>query len=114
MIYELVNPADLSDSFLKEDLVLLDFYANWCEPCKWLDIILMELSENCDFPVTILKIDTEIFKNLVLEYNIQSVPVLIILKNRSIKWRMNGFLYVQELKNILKNISRETENNGSV
>ena len=78
-------------------LVLIDFYADWCEPCKWLNEILTEIEPRLSDKAIILKIDSEKFTPLATSFHIRSVPVLILLKNGREVWRMNGFLIGDEL-----------------
>jgi thioredoxin 1 len=82
--------------------VLVDFYADWCDPCKWLIPILDEVETKINGKGNILKINIE--GNLILKttYHIQSVPTLIIFKNANVLWRMNGFKTANELISIIE------------
>ena len=82
--------------------VLIDFYADWCDPCKWLVPILDEVESKINGKGNILKINIE--NNLILKttYNIKSVPTLIIFKNGNSLWRMNGFKTANELISIIE------------
>ena len=77
--------------------VLVEFYADWCEPCKWLDPILTELDQLNAGKASTLKVDIEQFPELKNQYHVLSVPVLIIFKKGKVMWRMNGFTYAKEL-----------------
>jgi len=82
--------------------VLVDFYADWCDPCKWLVPILDEVENRIKDKGGIHKINIE--NNLILKttYNIQSVPTLIIFKNGNVLWRMSGFKTANELISIIE------------
>ena len=82
--------------------VLVDFYADWCDPCKWLVPILDEVEVKINSNGSILKINIE--NNLIMKttYQIQSVPTLIIFKKGNIVWRMNGFKTANELISIIQ------------
>ncbi len=108
MIYELKSDQQFKDLLQSEKLVLVDFYADWCEPCKWLDIILNEVDTGFSGPLCILKIDSEKYADLVKEYEIRSVPVLLFFMNNALIWRMNGFLDTGDLIEKLTVISRGT------
>ena len=108
MIAELNSNQQFNELLKTENLVLVDFYAGWCEPCKWLDIILKEVDTGFSGPLLILKIDSEKYQELVQEYDIRSVPVLLIFKNNTLIWRMNGFLDTNEMIGKLAAISRGT------
>jgi len=97
MIEHLASGSDFPGHIHSHDLVLVDFYADWCEPCKWLDTILEEVDRSVEFPLSILKINTDKNSELTHEYSLRSVPVLMIFKGGILKWRMNGFLTTPEL-----------------
>ncbi len=78
--------------------VLVDFYATWCEPCKMLDEILIELEKRIGEKAAIVKLDVDEQKELATLYGIRSVPTLMIFKEGELKWRMAGFKLVHELE----------------
>lgn len=82
-------------------LVLVDFWAPWCEPCKMLDEILEELKRRIP-ELHILKLNVDEHTGLAGSCNIRSVPVLILYKNGLEAWRMNGFKLVAELEEIIR------------
>ena len=84
--------------------VLIDFYADWCEPCKWLEPILDEVKNQMDDKITIHKIDIDKHEDLKKEYTIMSVPVLMLFKNGKLLWRMNGFMYAPDLIKKLREV----------
>ena len=101
-----MNKMGLSEfDFLlqKEIHVLVDFYANWCQPCKLLDNILGEVQNEVGKKIFIQKIDVDLSKELSGFYQVQSIPVLIFFKRGKPVWRMNGFLSTSELIATLKN-----------
>lgn len=108
MIIKPNNEDDIKKLLESNQLILLDFYADWCEPCKWLDIILVEVDTLLDENLLIVKIDIEKIPKMAEAYNIHSVPVLCLIKEKKILWRMNGFLTADQLTKKIKSISRET------
>lgn len=82
--------------------VLVDFYATWCEPCSYLDEILIELEKRMGDRIRILKLDVDQQPELSKALRIMSVPTLMIYKNREFKWRMAGFKLAHELEEDLK------------
>ena len=78
-------------------LLLVDVYATWCEPCKMLDVILKEVEQNLAGKVVILKIDLDESPELKNEYDIMSVPTLMLFNNGELCWRMAGFMMSNEL-----------------
>ncbi len=67
------------DEYVKEGIVLVDFFANWCGPCKMLAPELEELSKNND--IKIIKIDVDKYRNLSISKKIMTIPTLILYKN---------------------------------
>ncbi|MGL4914423.1 MAG: thioredoxin [Romboutsia sp.] len=85
-----------NDNFIGEvknsdKVVIVDFFANWCGPCKMLTPILEELSnsmENVDFA----KVDIDQSLDIAREYNISSVPTMMIFKNGEVVDTIVGFV----------------------
>ena len=75
---------------INEGLVLVDFYAEWCGPCKMLSPILEQIN-NEDENVKIIKVNIDDSRFLANYYQIQSIPTLILLKNGQFLNRNIGF-----------------------
>ena len=82
--------------------VLVDFYAEWCGPCKMMKHILLDVAERMGDGITILSIDVDKEKELAVQYRIQSVPTLIIYKNGKQLWRQSGLISANALTKLLK------------
>lgn len=86
------------------DLVLVDFYATWCGPCKAMHPILEELKRKLGDRIRIAKIDVDKQQHLAAYYQIQSVPTLILFKKGAIKWRQSGAMPLHELLHRIESV----------
>ena len=80
---------------------LVDFYADWCGPCKLMKPILEELKSKLRDEITILKIDVDKNPQVSQAYQIQGVPTLILFGEGKVKWRKSGVVSTQELQNVI-------------
>ena len=83
---------------------LIDFYADWCGPCKMLAPILEQLSEKYDGKINIYKIDTEAEQELAAAFAIRSIPSLLFIPKDEAPQMANGVLPKQELEKIIKEV----------
>lgn len=72
-------------------LLLIDFHATWCEPCKWAEPVVADVLKHLGQQVTFRKIDIDEEPELAREYHVLSVPTFVLLKNGKEIWRMRGF-----------------------
>lgn len=86
------------NEIINQDKVLVDFYAEWCGPCKMLTPVLERLGDSYE----IVKVDVDKHFDLAKEYGIMSVPTLFIFKNGKVVKQMIGFNGYDELKNELE------------
>ncbi len=91
--YEIINSGNP---------VLVDFFAEWCGPCKMMKPILEEVKKQVGDRFTILKIDVDKNRALATYYGIQSVPTLIIFKKGKPEWRQSGVMQARNLIELLE------------
>ncbi len=72
--------------------VLVDFFTDWCGPCKLMAPIINEVKENMGDKIKLLKVDVEKNQRLATALNIQGVPTLVLYKNSRILWRQSGVI----------------------
>lgn len=82
--------------------VLVDFFAEWCGPCKMQAPILEDLKKRVNDQATIIKIDVDKNQDVAAKYGIRSVPTLMIFKNGEIKWKQSGVFPAEELERLIK------------
>lgn len=82
--------------------VLIDFYADWCGPCKMLAPILKEVKDELKDEIKIIKIDVDKNQQLAAQYQVRGVPTMILFKNQKQLWKQSGVMQKQDLVNIIK------------
>ena len=77
---KVINKAEF-EQITKEGVVLVDFFATWCGPCKMLAPVLEELAEDMKGKAEIVKVDVDQEGDLAMKFGIMSVPTMIVFKN---------------------------------
>ena len=78
-------------------LVLVDFFATWCQPCKMMHPILKQVKDVLGDHIRIIKIDVDTHSALASKYQIQSVPTLMLFRKDEVLWRTSGVMQKAEL-----------------
>jgi thioredoxin 2 len=81
--------------------VLVDFRAEWCEPCKMMEPVLQRLAGELEPELRILEVDTEQEQHLAAQYNIRSIPMMILFRRGSILAQRAGAVDANTLRNWL-------------
>lgn len=81
--------------------VLIDFYADWCGPCKSMSPILKQLKSELQDSVSIIKINVDTNPSLAAKYQVQGVPTFIVFKNGVQTFRQSGMLTLAQLKQVV-------------
>ena len=90
-----------NDVISGNQVVLVDFFATWCQPCKMMHPILEQVKSTLGNKLRVIKIDVDKFELVASQYQIQSVPTLILFKNGEILWRQSGAMPKAELMAVL-------------
>ncbi len=85
-----------------EKPVLIDFYADWCAPCRAMKPVLDDLKSKMGESVDIYKIDVDKNQELAQQYAVRSIPTLILFKNSDPVWRKSGMASSVELQKVVE------------
>lgn len=100
-----LNSSNFNEEITNTDkLVLIDFFANWCGPCKMLSPIISEIANEYSDSVKVCKVNVDESQELAIEYNIMSIPTLLFFKNGEVVKSSVGFCSKSELNNIINNL----------
>ncbi|MEQ9187467.1 MAG: thioredoxin [Cryomorphaceae bacterium] len=101
---ETTKKETFSDIIQSGKIVLVDFYADWCGPCKMMQPILKELSSTLADDVRIIKIDVDKNPLASSSFQIRGVPTLVLFKGGKIVWRQSGIMSVVQLKEVIDSV----------
>jgi thioredoxin 1 len=85
-----------------EKPVLVDFYADWCEPCKAMTPVLSEIASQMDDKIKVIKINVDKNQAVSGAYHISGIPTLTLFKKGDIIWRQSGMIGTSDLRKVLE------------
>jgi thioredoxin 1 len=102
--FDTITEENFADQVLKSTLpVMVDFGAEWCGPCKRLDPILEKLNQEWDGKVRMVRVDVDMNAGVVAQYQVMSLPTLILFKGGKEQERLFG---LQNRERIIEKFSR--------
>jgi len=93
--------ANFYDIISDNKPVLVDFYADWCQPCKMVAPILKQVKNEMGDKIKIIKINVDNNPVVASKYNIRSIPTLMLFKQGELKYSQAGVMPAQQIRNII-------------
>jgi thioredoxin len=93
---------EYGDLLKSDKKVLINFYAEWCAPCKKMEPYIKKMQADLADNVTIIRLNADENKTLTTEMKIDELPTLILYKNKEIIWKHSGFISEEDLKKQLQ------------
>ena len=90
-----------SEILKSEKTVLIDFYADWCGPCKMMSPVIDEIAEEMKENVKVGKVNVDENQDLAMKYGVMSIPTIVVLKNGEVQKTFVGVTDKEEIKNAL-------------
>ncbi len=97
---KIIESVEEFEKVIKEDKVLVDFYADWCGPCKMISPILEQVEK--EEKVTIVKVNVDELQDLAMKYGVMTIPNLKLFEKGKIKNENVGLMSKDEVKNFIK------------
>ena len=94
-----------SDLIRSDKPVLVDFYADWCGPCKSMEPIIKEVAKTVSGNTKIIKVNIDRNEQTAREFNLSAVPTFILFKNGNVLWRHPGMIDRASLLSVLQRYS---------
>ncbi len=101
-----ITSENYEEEVLKsEKIVLIDFYADWCGPCRMMSSVIDEIAEEMADKIKVGKINVDENQDLAMEYGIMSIPTIVMIKDGKAVKNLVGVRDKNEIKDTLKDIN---------
>nr|WP_314865901.1 thioredoxin domain-containing protein [uncultured Flavobacterium sp.] len=93
-----ITQKEYADLLNSDKKVLIDFYAEWCVPCKKMTPYLLKMQQDLGDKIIIIRLDADQNKSLLSEMKISELPTLLLYENKQLKWQHSGYISESDLK----------------
>ena len=97
-----ISSKEYKELLLTDKKVLVNFYAEWCAPCKKMAPYIKKMQSEIVDKVVIIRLNADKNKTIIKELKIDELPTLILYENKEIKWKHSGFISEEDLKKQLQ------------
>lgn len=101
-----LTQANFQEKVLGDGVVIVDFWATWCPPCRVQLPIMDELAKTLEGSVVVGKVDIDKNKEIATKYGIQSIPTIIVFKDGEVKQKVMGVHSKEQLIQIIENVKK--------
>jgi len=88
--------------------VVVDFYADWCQPCKEIQPVLCELKNTFKQDIRILKVNVEYNSYIASQFQVKAIPTVMVFKSGDLQWSKEGLVFLPELTAIIRKYITES------
>ena len=100
-----ITDENFDTEVLKSDKpIIVDFWAEWCGPCKMLTPVINEIADECSDDFSIGKLNVDENSDIAAQYGIRSIPCLLFFKNGKVEKQVVGAIKKQEISTIIENL----------
>ena len=96
-----LNNDNFKETISQDKLVLVDFWAEWCGPCKALSPIIDELSQEMSETMTIAKVDITENQDIAVEYGVRNIPTMLFFRNGEIVDKQVGAMPKSAIQDVI-------------
>ena len=101
-VVDQMSLADYQDILKTSSVLLVDFGAKWCPPCKKMEPVLEQLQKDLSGKFTLIKVDAGVHTDIMQQLKIENIPTFILYKSGKETWRKNGLVSLDEFKSQLQ------------
>ncbi len=103
-----MNLTDFQNVISADRLLLVDFYASWCGPCRAMHPVIDAFVEKMGGEVDLMRVDVDdpASRELVEHYRVMSVPTLVLFRSSRTLWRHSGVISIEKMMDVIRHLER--------